>query len=60
MGLRLTNIDGLPNTVLEMGLMGRHCIHNGNTPNSLNYKSVEDIINHINNEYNNRKKIVRI
>ena len=56
MGLRLTKHDGLPNTVLEMGLMGRHCIHNGNTPNSLNYKSVEDIINHINNEYNNRNK----
>jgi len=56
MGLRLTKHDGLPNTVLEMGLMGRHCVHNGNTPNSLNYKSVEDIINHIENEYNNRNK----
>ena len=55
-GLRLTKHDGLPNTVLEMGLTGRHCVHNGNTPNSLNYKTVEDIINHINNEYDKRNE----
>ena len=54
MGLRLTKHDGLPNTVLELGLMGRHCVHNGNTPNSLNYTTVEDIITHIDNEYNKR------
>lgn len=53
-GLRLTKHDGLPNTVLEMGLMGRNCVHNGNTPNSLNYSGVDDIIKHINNEYAKR------
>jgi hypothetical protein len=50
-GLRLTKHDGLPNTVLELGLMGRKCVYNGNLPNALKYKSSEDIINHINNEY---------
>jgi hypothetical protein len=54
MGLRLTKHDGLPNTVLELGLMGRNCVHNGNTPNSLNYGTVEDIISHIDNEYNKK------
>ena len=53
-GLRLTKHDGLPNTVLEMGLMGRKCLHNGNTPNSLNYESVDDIIKHIDAEYSKR------
>ena len=55
-GLRLTKHDGLPNTVLELGLMGRNCIHNGNTPNSLNYKTVDDIITHIDNEFKNRNE----
>ena len=55
-GLRLTKHEGLPNTVLEMGLMGRKCLHNGNTPNSLNYESVDDIIKHIDNEYSKRNE----
>ena len=55
-GLRLTKHDGLPNTVLEMGLMGRKCLHNGNTPNSLNYESVDDIIKHIDNEFSKRNE----
>ena len=43
LGLRLTMHDGLPNTVLEMGLMGRNCIFNGDLPNALPYETYEDI-----------------
>lgn len=46
MGLRLTKHDGLPNTVIEMGLMGRRCIWNGGElPNALQWKNIDDIIN---------------
>ena len=54
LGLRLTKHDGLPNTVVEMGLMGRRCVYNGLLPNAINYKSTADIINAIEHE---RKKI---
>jgi hypothetical protein len=50
-GLRLTKHDGLPNTVCEMGLMGRRCIYNGNLPNAIPYYNDEDIITIINKEY---------
>ena len=43
-GLRLTQHDGLPNTVIEMGLMGRKCVWNGRLPNAINYKTIDDII----------------
>lgn len=56
LGLRLTKHDGLPNTVLEMGLMGRNCIHNGNTPNSIGYKTLDDIIEIIDSEYEKRNE----
>ena len=52
-GLRLTRHDGLPNTVIEMGLMGRKCIYNGQLPNAISYESIGDIINAIETE---RKK----
>jgi hypothetical protein len=54
-GLRLTKHDGLPNTVIEMGLMGRSCLHNGDTPNSIKYNEndIYEIINKIDYEYNN-------
>ena len=55
LGLRLTNHDGLPNTICELGLMGRNCIHNGDLPNCLKYKNLNDIISLINFEYNSRK-----
>jgi hypothetical protein len=43
-GLRLVEHDGLPNTVVEMGLMGRRVIHNGGLPSSIPYKpTAEDI-----------------
>ena len=53
-GLRLTKHDGLPNTVVELGLMGRKCVYNGNLTNSLPYKNIDDIVNHIFFEYKNR------
>lgn len=42
-GLRLTPHDGLPNTVLELGLMGRRCIWNGNAPNAIAWEDIIDI-----------------
>jgi len=53
-GLRLTQHDGIPTTGCELGLMGRKIVHNGNQPNALNYKNIDDIINIINEEYKNR------
>lgn len=47
MGLRLTKRDGSPNTVHELGLMGRMVVSNSRTPNCLNYNTVYDIIQHI-------------
>jgi hypothetical protein len=49
-GLRLVPHDGLGSTVQEMGLMGIKCVHNGNSPSALNYKTVDDIIVHIEKE----------
>lgn len=46
-GLRLIDHDGLSNTVIEMGIMGRYNIHNGGTPASLPYADIEDVIDHI-------------
>ena len=41
-GLRLTAHDGLSNTVVELGLMGRRCIWNGWAPNAIPWKTVQD------------------
>ena len=49
-GLRLTKHDGLSNTAVELGMFGRKVIWNGNTPNAINYKTVNDIINLIKKE----------
>jgi GT2 family glycosyltransferase len=59
LGLRLTEHDGLSNTVVELGLMGRYCIHNGDTPNSLNYdkNDIYSIIKIIDYEYSKINKI---
>ncbi len=51
MGLRLTKHDGLPNTVLEMGLMGRRCVYNDDLPGSISYKNYEDVRNAVEQEY---------
>jgi hypothetical protein len=50
-GLRLTKKDGLPNTVLELGLMGRKSIYNGSLPHAIKYKNIEDITKSILKEF---------
>jgi len=52
-GLRLTPHDGLPNTVIEMGLLGIPCVYNGGLPGSLPWNNVGDIRRHITNEARN-------
>lgn len=53
--LRLTQHDGCPNTNLQMGLMGRPSIYNGNLPHSIQWQNADDIIDKIINLYDNRK-----
>lgn len=55
-GLRLTNHDGLPNTVMELGLMGRRSIYNGGTPHSIPWTNIDDICESIKKEYKIRHK----
>lgn len=50
LALRLTIHDGIANTVQELGLMGIKSVHNGSSPSSLNYKTLEDLYRHIDNE----------
>ena len=54
-GIRLSNHDGLPNQVVEMGLMGRKCIYNGNLPGSIKWDkdNIDGIIDSINDEAKN-------
>jgi len=72
-GIRLSNHDGLPNQVIEMGLMGRRCVHNGELPGSIPWdkNDVDSIIDNINNEaskigsvnkklYKKTKKLINI
>lgn len=54
LGLRLTAHDGLPNTVLELALMGRKSIHNGEMPCAIPYKDVDDICESVMREYDSR------
>jgi hypothetical protein len=53
-GLRLTNHDGVPNTVIELGMMGRRCIYNGELPNAIPWNNIDDICANIMKEYNNK------
>lgn len=50
LGLRPTPHDGLPNTAVELGLMGRRCICNHELPNCLRYRDVKDIMEIIERE----------
>jgi hypothetical protein len=50
MGLRLTKHDGLPNTVIELGLMGIRCIHNSNLPNAVKWTGIDDIVTNVRKE----------
>lgn len=54
--LRLTAHDGVPTTVLEMGLMGRKSIFNGSVPHCIHWKGAEDISVAILREYQSRKE----
>lgn len=50
-GLRMTKHDGLPNQVIEMGLMGRRSFYNGNIPGSIKWDTnVEKIVPDIEQE----------
>lgn len=52
-GLRLLKHDGLSETVIELGLLGRKVVYNGYTPNALNYINVDNIIHLIKQEQQN-------
>lgn len=54
--LRLTTHDGCPNTNLEMGLMGRRSVFNGNIPGSIPWNNASDILQAIEREYAIRKE----
>lgn len=54
LNLRLTHHDGCPNTNIEMGLMGRRSIYNGDLPGSIPWQSVDDICQSIMREYSTR------
>ena len=55
LNLRLTPHDGCPNTNIEMGLMGRRSIFNGDLPASIPWQSVDDICENILIEYSLRE-----
>lgn len=46
-GLRLTKHDGLANTVVQLGLMGRRCIWNGGLPNCIPWSNTQDVVSAI-------------
>lgn len=50
MGLRLTGHDGLSNTVIELGLMGRRCVWNGWAPNAIPWENADDVVETIREE----------
>lgn len=55
LGLRLNKHDGLPNTAMELGLMGRKVVWNGGTPHTLSWNSEKDLIRTIKIAYKERK-----
>lgn len=59
-GLRLTDHDGLPNTVIELGLMGRRSIYNGGTPHSIPWKTIDDVCESIVKEKENLPDPVKV
>jgi len=56
-GVRLREIDGLSNTGIELGLMGRMVIHNGDMPNNISYTDEDSIVNEINHVYDFRSPV---
>lgn len=55
-GVRLLDHDGMSNTILEMGMMGRRTISNSGLPHAISWKGIKDIQVSINREYKNRKR----
>ena len=53
-GLRLRDHDGLPNSVLELGMTGSRTICNSEIPGTIGWKSRKDILVAIKNEYERR------
>lgn len=53
-GIRLLGHDGLSNSILEMGLMGRRTISNSGLPYTISWKKESDIRDAIIHEYKNR------
>ena len=53
-GLRLTPRDGVSVTAVELGMMGRRVIFNGDTPSAIPWKGIDDICQSVQKEYNNR------
>ena len=54
-GVRLLDHDGMSNSILEMGLMGRRTISNSGLPHTIRWKSITDVIQAINTQYKQRK-----
>lgn len=52
--LRLTTYDGCPNTNLEMGLLGRRSIFNGDIPGSIKWNDIDDLCEKVEEEYYRR------
>jgi hypothetical protein len=53
--LRLTTYDGCPNTNLEMGLMGRRSVFNGDLPHSIKWDNLYRMCDDITREYETRQ-----
>ena len=49
-GLRLTPHDGCSSTVVELGLMGRRCVWNGDLPNAVPWQSTASVVSAIEKE----------
>lgn len=49
-GVRPLAHDGLSNTVVELGLMGRRCVWNGGSPNAIPWQTAADIVAAIRHE----------
>ena len=49
-----TSYTGSGTTMIEMGLMGRRSINNGNLPHAVKYRNVKDIVRAVKKEYERR------
>jgi hypothetical protein len=59
-GLRLTRHDGLPNTVVELALMGRRSAWNGKIPTVQSFSGVKDLLNFIRSESANKESALQV